>query len=351
MAGLYRCSLRLLAGLLVCGPAACGDSSTTPSDPTDYPAAFNSFWETFDRVYSYFEYKQIDWQAARAAVEAEVGGVGSTEELVQILRRMVEPMRDLHIWFSAPNGAVHPTYASEHPPNFNQALWNSYLSRMGWRQVAPNLGYGFFGDVGYVAIGAWNSAQFTADQVDQVLEAIRPSRALILDVRPNGGGNDQLAFAVAARFAATTRTVELVRFRNGPGHGDFGPLTERQVAPRGPWRYDKPVYLLIGRGCFSSNESFVLAMRGLPQVTVMGDTTGGASGNPGTFALTGGWSYTVPRWIAYTVDLEPIEWKGIAPDRYVPFGAADVAAGIDPVIEAALALAREGTAVAPSAGQ
>jgi C-terminal processing protease CtpA/Prc len=256
---------------------------------------------------------------------------------------MVEPMRDGHIWFTAPNGTSLRTHTPEYPSNFNQAVWSSYLPRMGWHQVAPNLGYGFFEDIAYVAIGSWNPAHFTVDQADEVLEVIRPRRALILDVRPNGGGNDQLAFAVAARFAATTRTVELVRFRNGPGHGDFGPLIERQVAPRGPWRYDKRVYLLIGRGCFSSNESFVLALRGLPQVTVVGDTTGGSSGNPGTFALIGGWSYTVPRWIAYTVDQEPIEWKGIAPDLYVPFRAEDVTADIDPVIEAALALARQAT--------
>jgi Peptidase family S41 len=60
------------------------------------------------------------------------------------------------------------------------------------------------------------------------------------------------------------------------------------------------VLLLIGRFCASSNESFIAAMQQLPQVTLVGDTTGGATANPQTFMPGGGWSYTVSRWIEYT---------------------------------------------------
>jgi C-terminal processing protease CtpA/Prc len=96
------------------------------------------------------------------------------------------------------------------------------------------------------------------------------------------------------------------------------------------------VLLLIGRRCASSNESFIAAMGQLPNVTLVGDRTAGSTGNPGTFPLADGWSYTVSRWIEYTVDNHPIEDIGISPDVFVTAGAGDFGVGRDPVLEWAL---------------
>ncbi len=74
-------------------------------------------------------------------------------------------------------------------------------------------------------------------------------------------------------------------------------------------------------------------MRELPQVTLIGDTTGGSSGNPASHELTGGWTYRVPRWIAYLVDGTVIEWNGIPPDIVLPTAALDFSGERDPVIE------------------
>jgi C-terminal processing protease CtpA/Prc len=93
------------------------------------------------------------------------------------------------------------------------------------------------------------------------------------------------------------------------------------------------VLLLVGRGCFSSNEEFIAAMAQIPNVTIAGDTTGGGSGNPATFDLGGGWQYSVPRWIEYTASLQVIEWKGIAPNVVVPAFATDFDGGVDPVLD------------------
>ena len=48
----------------------------------------------------------------------------------------------------------------------------------------------------------------------RAVSAVR--RKLILDVRMNGGGNDQLAFDVAGRFAPSPVNTGYVRFRSGP---------------------------------------------------------------------------------------------------------------------------------------
>jgi C-terminal processing protease CtpA/Prc len=159
---------------------------------------------------------------------------------------------------------------------------------------------------------------------------------MIVDVRMNPGGNDSLAFEIAGRFARTAVVFGFVRFRSGPAHTDFGPTTTRTLNPRGSWQYTGAVLLLIGRRCASSNESFIAAMGQLPNVTLVGDRTAGSTGNPGTFQLAGGWSYTVSRWIEYTVDNQPIEDVGLSPDVFVTTSSGDFARGQDPVLEWAL---------------
>ncbi len=75
-------------------------------------------------------------------------------------------------------------------------------------------------------------------------------------------------------------------------------------------------------------------------MTVVGDTTGGGSGNPSVFPLREGYGISVSRWIEYTADRMPIEWRGIAPDSALVFSDAAVVAGADETLAAALSLAQ-----------
>src|SRR5207253_963697 len=96
---------------------------------------------------------------------------------------------------------------------------------------------------------------------------------------------------------------------------------ERVARPRGPWRYENPVVLLIGQKCMSSNESFVAMMSGAPprQLTIMGDHTCGSSGNPRIVQLPLDMTVSVPRWIDYLPDGTPLDEKGFIPaDKFIP---------------------------------
>jgi hypothetical protein len=326
-----------LAGCLVF-PACGSDGPSEPGDPRPGAAAFLEFWQEFDRTYPYFAFKQIDWNRDRPALIEQAASASDDSALVAVLREAVEPLRDVHVWFRRPDGSALASYVPPHAHNWDRTIWLGYTSRLNWHQMQTNWGWGRVGEIGYIAIGAWNTAQVKIAEVDAALEQLRETRALIIDVRMNGGGNDALALQLAQRFAATTVRYAAVRFRNGPRHTDFGPWMDREFSPRGPWRYSNPVYVLVGRGCFSSNESFIAAMGELPQVTLVGDTTGGSSGNPKEVNLVvdgrdTGWRYSVPRWMEVTASGAVIEWNGIAPDVVVPFDADAVAVGRDPVLD------------------
>jgi hypothetical protein len=332
--------IAVLALALAAATASCGGSSPTqPSTPSaDFASQFDSLWTTFDREYSYFEHKHIDWNALRTEFRPQALAAADQAGFIGVVREMLGRLHDLHVVIRDPGGATIPTYQPGHFVNWDRNVWRQYIARAAWTPGQGDSGHGTLDGVAYLVIGSWNGATVNVPAIDAALEQFRDAPALIVDVRMNGGGDDQRAFEVAGRFTTQSRTVEYVKVRQG---GSFGPLTPRTISPRGAWQFTRPVLLLIGHRCASSNESFIAAMRELPHVTLAGDTTAGSSGNPGTFPLAGGWSYTVSRWIAYTADMQIIEDVGIAPREVVAASASDFAAGRDPVLDWALVRAAE----------
>jgi hypothetical protein len=316
----------------------CGSKSpTAPSAPSsDLAAQFDSLWTTFDREYSYFVHKQIDWGALRSVYRPQATAAADQTGFIAVIREMLGHLHDMHVVIRDPGGRSTPTYDPRAFVNWDRPVWEQYIARANWTQGQNDWGYGMLEGVPYFAIGSWGATSIRSVDFDGALERVRTAPAIILDVRMNPGGNDALAFEVAGRFTATSVVFGFVRFRNGPLHSDFGPPTARTLSPRGSWQYAGTVLVLIGRRSASSNESFIAAMGQLPNVTLVGDRTAGSTGNPGTFPLGNGWSYTVSRWIEYTVDGQPIEDVGISPDVLVATGPEDFGMGRDPVLEWAL---------------
>jgi hypothetical protein len=315
--------------------ASCGGDSATA--PTGTTAAFDRVWEAFDETYPYFELKGVNWSAARTTYAPRAAAAGDITALNAVLVEMLAQLRDIHVSLESPQGARTATWTPTTVRNWDAALWQSTIASAGWVQVKVNLGHARVDGIPYIAIGSWNASQFAIADVDAVLEAFRSDSTLIIDVRPNGGGNDALALDVVRRFIDAPTLTERFRFRTGPRPSDLGNEVTRTITPRGPWTFTGRVYVLSGRGVYSSNESFIAAMREAPRAVIVGDTTGGATANPKPVEYYQGWKVWVSTWYAILPDGQPIEGRGIAPDVYVPWSPT---ATRDPVIDAAVALAR-----------
>ena len=74
----------------------------------------------------------------------------------------------------------------------------------------------------------------------------------------------------------------------------------------------------------------------LPNVTIMGDKTGGGSGMPFTSELPNGWTVRFSASPHFNADMEQIEW-GIEPDIKVNMDETDETKHIDTIIEKARA--------------
>ena len=118
---------------------------------------------------------------------------------------------------------------------------------------------------------------------------------------------------------------------------------DETVTPTGPRQFRGPVFVLSNRRSYSTAENFILAMRSLPNVTVIGDTTAAASGARIVRELANGWTYQLPEWIEYTTDHRAYEGIGLAPDGVVKGTLQDSQRAVDAALERALALAHGST--------
>jgi hypothetical protein len=195
---------------------------------------------------------------------------------------------------------------------------------------------GSIGDVGYVGVsrlGAFGaddagSQIALADALDGVLA---DSAAVILDLRAASSGRTVEAMEIASRFVPEARVVATQTMGGVPA----GDVTVEPVVG-GP--FPGGVVVLIGPGTAGAAEMLVLALRGLPGVTIVGEPTAGSPTPPLARTLPNGWSLGVPA--LDLVGSDGTSWMGnpIRPDVTVVTSGEDLAAGGDPGIIAALAV-------------
>lgn len=272
--------------------------------------AFDQLWQAFDKDYAMFVLRpEVDWNKLRDEFRPRALASQSSQEFANVCAEMLKPLRDLHLWLTL-NGRSVPVFNRPRASNANPAAYRTILGNL---KQEGRIAWAITEDkIGFLTIYGWNNERIPS-LCDQALNGMRDTRGLIIDVRLNGGGSEDLAMDVAGRFLKTRFVYAYSQFRNGPKHTDLTRKFERAVGPRGPWRYDRPVVLLIGQKCMSSNESFVAMMSGDPDAVIMGDHTCGSSGNPEIINLPLNMTVSVPRWIDYLPDGTPLDERGFQP--------------------------------------
>ena len=127
--------------------------------------------------------------------------------------------------------------------------------------------------------------------------------------------------------------------KTGSGHNDFSAPEPIELKPFEGLRWQKPVAVLTNRRTFSAANSFVMYVKGLPHVTVVGDRTGGGAGMPFSSELPCGWSVRFSACPSYDRHMTLTE-EGIDPDIRQDLLDDDLQRGTDTLIEAARRLLR-----------
>lgn len=121
-------------------------------------------------------------------------------------------------------------------------------------------------ETGYIVIRSFADNAVVA-AVDEALLQMRDTRALVIDVRQNGGGDTAVARPIMGRFIPETRPYARMRRRDGIGLSE--PWTE-VVEARGPFTYSAPVAILTSRWSASMAEGFPMGMRAIGRGIIVG---------------------------------------------------------------------------------
>ena len=167
--------------------------------------------------------------------------------------------------------------------------------------------------IGYIRITRWTDGTIPA-QFDRALETFKATRGIVIDVRGNGGGDDQLADAVNGRLTAKP-VVSSIDFWRKSGTDQYN-RTIGWVQPRGPWTYQGRVAVLIDEASASACEHFVSGIEAMGRVLLVGQPTNGAGGGPTIVKLSDGTRVAISRALGLRANGVVFEGHGIAPHIY-----------------------------------
>ncbi|MCK4341725.1 MAG: S41 family peptidase [Phycisphaerae bacterium] len=295
---------------------------------------------TIERYYSYLEVRKVDWDKAFTEFTPRLEAAGTPEQFAKQAGRLLAKAEDVHISLKYGRFSF-PSYVREVPPNCNKQTLRGVIPN--WKKRSRPVATGRFEDgLGYIVIASWER-KYAEDLkvLYQALEQLSDTRALIIDVRLNAGGDEALAQAFAGCFIDKPVVYAQQVYRQPDAPGGFSPPQQRVLQPtKGKPRYRGRVAVLMGRHNMSSCEGFLLMMKQVPGCQLVGEQTYGSSGNPQPHGLPNGVKVFLPSWKAMTPDGVFFEGIGLAADVPVKARPQDFEKG-DPVLEAALQLLRE----------
>lgn len=294
---------------------------------------FEALWKIIDEQYCFLDYKQIDWNAIHDQYQPLITPNMSSDGLFEILGNMLAELKDGHVnLYSASNTARYWDWYLDYPRNYDEALVEQYLGRD--YRIASGLKYTILEDnIGYISYTSFSDG-IGEGNLDEALSYLAACNGLIIDVRNNGGGNLTYSTRLAARFTNERVLTGYILHKTGPGHSDFSEPEPIYVDPSDGVRWQKKAVVLTNRHSYSATNDFINAMRYMPQVTLLGDKSGGGSGLPFTSELPNGWTVRFSASPHLDADKQQIEF-GIDPDVKVDMTEEDKTRGLDTLIEAA----------------
>jgi len=339
MRGRIAVAGRLGLFLLALGVTACTDLIVKPPGENLNVEDFEAVWSTVDEYYPCFEFKGIDWDSLYTVylprAEAARG-----DEFYRVLHELLYELKDGHVRYMTPGGSERYPWV---PPRRrrDQGLYNPFVVREYFSrdlELSPSgkIEYGILPDnIGYILLADFHE-DFLINDFPSVIGRMRNTAGLIIDIRQRVGGSTANIAAVVSCFL--TAPLPWLTFISD---GEALPLTPLQ--PRSTQAYTNPVVVLISGLTFSAGELCTEMLKQLPQVTAIGDTTGGG-GLGGTIpdtsrlVLPSGKRFEINYLDIRRYDGEPIEWNGVPPDIRVVNTAVDIAAGRDLQLEFAIEL-------------
>jgi C-terminal processing protease CtpA/Prc len=303
-------------------------SATSPQ------ANFEYLWNECNEKFSFFEVKDIDWAAKKTEYAAQISETMSDDELFNVLENMLNDLKDGHTNLISNFDISAFSVAHLGQDNFDwRIIEDNYLSDDYY--ITGPFQHDFIADneIGYVRFPAFTGG-ISPSNIDFIINRYKDTKGLIIDLRENGGGVTTDIFSLLSRFVEEETLVYYSRIKTGPGLTDFSEAEPAYVSPYAGIRYTNKVAVLTDRGTYSAGSFTALATLALPNMVLVGDTTGGGLGLPNGGQLPNGWTYRFSVTQTLTLDKNPEYENGVPVDVPVLFDWTDLTK--DEIIEQAI---------------
>lgn len=212
----------------------------------------------------------------------------------------------------------------------------------------------------YVKVNTFESDS-VAIKFRKQIPAINKSKGLILDIRDNGGGSTSHAISLAQHLTdkpAMVGSSWRTRIHKGANKawaswadesdnknenlnyllGNAWEIHAGQTIkiPKSVEKVKVPILILIGERTYSAAEDFLILLDGSKNIKLIGQNTGGSSGQPLYLDLVGGLAARICAKRDTYPDGRDFIGTGIKPDVFVKRNESDYIKGVDTELEFAL---------------
>ncbi len=238
----------------------------------------------------------------------------------------------LHLTLRDATGQTHQ--ASSTRISFTQ-LHGSGEGAFSWRMLR--------GNIAYVALNGFDD-DTAAQEYLKAFPEISKAKAIIFDVRRNGGGNGDVGFRILQTLSASPFATSLASTRDyRPAERAWGrperlhEFKAELEQPDTQHQFTGKVIVLTSPKTFSAAEDFAVAFDSMKRGILMGETTGGSTGQPLMISLPGGGMARICSKQDTYPDGKAFVGVGVRPHLVVSPTIADFRANRDTVLEAAIA--------------
>ncbi|MFT5891730.1 MAG: carboxyl-terminal processing protease [Dokdonia sp.] len=340
-------------------------TSLTEEQQGDPVHNFDVFAQTVKEHYAFMELNNIHWQTLYEEQKRKLTQNPTEINLYNILEETFEKLNDNHAYLEASDALYEAleeatqeeeSIAEDNLPEYGDFQIANMVAEhhlkedmtrdtwlVKWGKMENNVGYiqlkamwlyakldipqSLIDEMGYVdafvtTFHTMEDGQYIQKEregitklMDTIMNDLRNTNAMVIDVRFNGGGQDAVSFEILKRFNDQRRKTIRAKLKHEDHFSPEIPLyLDSATTP-----YTNPVYILTSPQTGSAAEAFAISSMAIPHHKRIGARTQGALSTTLEKTLPNGWSFSISNEIYMDLKGKSYENIGVPVDYTLPY--------------------------------